>query len=550
MPFIQNRGWAGGENARLPADQIGETEVVAARNVEMDSRSNLRTRPGMTDVSSSTAMTNRITSIFYYETSAGPNTVFATEKNLVRRWDGTTTWTSVAIDAGAAFSSLPTDATWYWRVFNDKAIGVSGDTNGGGVANAVLIDDTSGSATLLDVSSDAAIPNARYIEVDNSRVFLVDADSPNTLVASKLNDAEGADAWSATGIAGHFSVNVGGDEGGRITAIKAFQNQLVIFKRRKVYTLAYGSPNTDTAQWQIQLLLDNVGCISQNSIQEILGDLVFLSDDGILSLKRLLSSGGEAARARVSENIPRLQSVSRSREDYPSALVPDKSQYLISIPTVSAVVNGITEVMDYSLIAVNGSVAWTQFADGMVGSALGNYTDSNGDIRVLVAQEIVGGATEIYQLHNDVSCTAAGANCFLDGAATFTDLVIFRAQNFGEPLIRKRVHRWGFEFGALTDPLALVVKISVDGRDAEARSIDLQFSGLVSGAVWGVDDWDVGLWASEVSPNTDVWRKLTAPSRAQLFQWSVQRTQPSQGVTIKNFGVDVSRLTHRKVSDA
>jgi hypothetical protein len=321
MPLLNFRGWAGGVNNRLPADQILDTEVVVADNIELDSRANLRTRPGTEDVASSaTGLDSRVTSLFYFEKSDGSDAVFATEAGDVRRWDDSTDWPTISQSAvvgeepcGEASCVMPSGNTWYWKVFNDKLVGVNGSTTGGTTTNTVLIDSTASSPVMKRLSASDPFtdqPKFKFIEVANNRLFGVDADEPNKLWGSKLGDAEAADAWTATGIAGAFSVNVGGDEGGRITAIRLYQNQLLVFKRRRIYAVFFGSPNTDTSQWEIRQLVNNVGCISQNSVQEILGDLIFLSDEGIVSLRRLLSSG-DVERALLSENVPDLRDVPR-----------------------------------------------------------------------------------------------------------------------------------------------------------------------------------------------------------------------------------------------
>jgi hypothetical protein len=550
MPLLTFRGWNGGVNRLLPSDQLGDTEVVRAENMELDSRANLRTRPGTSDVSGSTTLTKRPTSIFYFERSNGSTAVFASEDNDIRRWDGVTSWPALSIDgAQASYTSLPTDKTWYWVVFNDKAIGVNGDTTGGTVGNAVKVDSTLAGATLKDLSVDAAQPKFKYIDVGNNRVFGVDADSPNTLVASKLGDAETADAWSATGIAGFYSANIGGDEGGRITGIKLYQNQLVVFKRRRIYAVTFGSPNTDTSQWEIRQLVNNVGCISQNSVQEVLGDLIFLSDEGLMSLRRLVSAGGDVERALLSENVPALRQVPRSREDYPATIIPSKSQYLISIPTTDNAVNDITWVMDYAQLSVNGSVSFTEWTGGPTGSILSSIVDSNGSIRTLIGKEVSGGTSAIHLLRDDNQCTNDGASCFQDAGVAYTSDVLFKAMNFDEPLVRKVLHRWGIEFGALTDPVALDVFLSIDGNDPNARSWPVQFSGLVSGGTWDVDLWDTATWASEVSPNTDVWRKVAGVRRFQQFQLRVKREVIDQGITVKNLSIEVSRLTNKRAGD-
>lgn len=559
MPSANYRGWSGGVNQSLPPDEIEDTQVAESLNMELDDKSRWRTRLGVNDVSGGSTLTNKVTSLVYFEQSDGSTSVLATEGDDIRRFDGTDTWDALSIDGGASFTGLPTDADWHWRQFGDALIGVNGDT-GGTNGNPVMIDDASGSATLKELSSDANMPSPVFIEVMNNRVFFVDADEPNKVHTSKLGVATDADSWSATGIAGSYEINIGGNEGGRITAIKAYRNSLIVFKRRRIYRIQFGSPNTDLDQWEVIEITNNAGCISAKSVQEIVGDLVFLSDEGIMSLQALTSSQ-DAERALLSDPIDELRNVPRSVSTYPSVVIPQKSQYWIAIPDVSGseTTNGRVWVMDYGQRQVNGRVAWFPFDGAVVGASYEAVVDStSGDIRLFVGSESVSGSSDIYRYHNEESCEGetvapgTGSDCFSDAGSAYTSRITTKAFTFDYPSIRKIFRRWGMSFGAQTDPVVFAVKHRFDEDEDTEVVYNSSFAGSVSGGSWDVDDWDDANFASAVAPNNDIWRGFfgTPGRRGQSIQFEVERTTNKQGLRVRTLSIEFGMLNFRGVSEA
>ena len=85
---------------------------------------------------------------------------------------------------------------------------------------------------------------------------------------------------------------------GTVTGLKAFRDQLIIFTTAKIYRLA-GSSVDDFKQ---EPITENMGCSNAFSIQEVGGDLVFQTKDGLRYLGAT-EKLGDFNIASLTENI-------------------------------------------------------------------------------------------------------------------------------------------------------------------------------------------------------------------------------------------------------
>ena len=105
----------------------------------------------------------------------------------------------------------------------------------------------------------------------------------------------------------------------QVVGIKSFRNDLIIFCRNTIHKLININDSSNIA---IVPVTKNVGCLSSHSIQEIGGDLVFLSPDGIRSV---------AGTARIGD--VELGSVSRQIQ----SLISDIAEAVNNFTITSAV---------------------------------------------------------------------------------------------------------------------------------------------------------------------------------------------------------------------
>ena len=112
----------------------------------------------------------------------------------------------------------------------------------------------------------------------------------------------------------------------QVVGIKSFRSDLIIFCRNSIHKLVNINNSSSIA---IVPITRNVGCLSSQSIQEIGGDLVFLSPDGIRSVAGTARIG-DVELGSVSRQIQAIiANLSLSINDFiiTSAVLRSKSQY-------------------------------------------------------------------------------------------------------------------------------------------------------------------------------------------------------------------------------
>ena len=125
------------------------------------------------------------------------------------------------------------------------------------------------------------------------------------------------DDFSAANGAGTINI------GNRITGIKVFREQLIIFSEQRINRLV----GNTLADFVLQPITLNIGCVAEDTIQELGGDIIFLGPDGL----RLLSATdriGDFGLAVISKSIQKemTQLISASSL-FTSITIKEKSQY-------------------------------------------------------------------------------------------------------------------------------------------------------------------------------------------------------------------------------
>jgi len=143
------------------------------------------------------------------------------------------------------------------------------------------------------------------------------AEAPNTVYYSAVNDPS---SFTGTG-SGSIAVP------DRIIGLRSFRNDCIIFCQNSIHKLVNIN---DVNSIAVVPITKNVGCLDQFSIQEIGGDLVFLSPDGIRTVagtERL----GDVELSSVSRNIQKIiaDNITANINNYTisSIVLRGKSQY-------------------------------------------------------------------------------------------------------------------------------------------------------------------------------------------------------------------------------
>lgn len=111
--------------------------------------------------------------------------------------------------------------------------------------------------------------------------------------------------------------------GNRITGLKVFREQLIIFSEQRISRLV----GNTLADFVLQPITVNVGCVAEDTIQELGGDVIFLGPDGL----RLLSATdriGDFGLAVVSKTIQKeMTQLITASTLFASVTIKSKSQF-------------------------------------------------------------------------------------------------------------------------------------------------------------------------------------------------------------------------------
>ena len=191
----------------------------------------------------------------------------------------------------------------------------------------VMVDDVNQAATydgstytLLNATGAPADPAS--VAVFRDHVFFAGmSTNPQEIVFSAPFDE--ADFSAANG-AGSIKVDTS------IVELKVFRDGLFIFVKDKLYRLS----GTSIADWQVVPVTRTLGCADGFSVQEIGGDLLFLSPDGLRTIAATTRIG-DVELGTVSKPIQkRIQDI--GFDNITSVIVRNKSQYRIFYPVTGA----------------------------------------------------------------------------------------------------------------------------------------------------------------------------------------------------------------------
>jgi len=353
---------------------------------------------------------------------------------------------------------------------------------GGAVTGITVVDGGSGysgapTVTIIGDGSDATATatvsppplNLRLLINTGNRLFGVGSSSNrNTLYASDILDAS---IWDLTN-----SIVVNADDGDEITAIvQYYQNRIIVFKKRRIFQVTIPPDATTAADWTVQLISNNTGCVAEGSAVQVNSDIFFLSDDGIRSLVRSAADDFTSVGLPVSEVVKDvIQQINVAKIEIATAHFYD-NRYFLAIPTESNDYNDTIIVYNTILGAFEG--IWTP---NVMQFALANF--QNQGLRLMM-KLTTGQITKYSGYKTPAQVTSAdyrdfGVYTTTSGTTTTTSTGIFDYEssvrtkdfNFGDPFSFK----YGSHFEVIfDDSFSTDTTVSIQ-RDSDVGDIDVQ----------------------------------------------------------------------------
>ena len=261
---------------------------------------------------------------------AGNNKVIAARgTKIYEAASGSGAWS--AIDTGR---SNATKYTFFRYNFNNTPHIIWAD----GANHATKYDGS----TVTDINATGAPSNPKYVtSFKNAMFFAGMSSTPQELLfTAPYTDND----FSPANGAGSIRVD------DTITGIFPFRDTLIIFCSERIFRL---TGNT-IADFQLQPVSRNVGCINGSTIKEFAGDIIFLSRDGLRTVAGT-EKIGDVELGTISASVHELFSVYTDVDEFEAVVVPDKTQYRIFFVNNSARSRAATK----GVIAYRGAQGYT-----------------------------------------------------------------------------------------------------------------------------------------------------------------------------------------------
>lgn len=267
-------------------DVTWATELV---NAVFDNAGRIANRKGWTKLTTSSALgAYDIKQIHCWEDATTTVVISAANNNL---FYGTTSLTSIK----GALS--PTADNWQFANWND---GTNTKIIAWQASHSPIVSTVTagvpGNFAAISASS-GTVPTGNCMTVGWGRVWASDSDGLTIKYSGLLNETQ----WS-TGGAGSLDTRYYWPRGADfITALSFYQDKLIVFGKRNI--LVYDGTLSPSSALTLVDQIEGVGCVARDSVQNLGNDLLFLSETGLRSLSRTLTSdtSGEGSKIPLQE---------------------------------------------------------------------------------------------------------------------------------------------------------------------------------------------------------------------------------------------------------
>jgi hypothetical protein len=363
--------------------------------------------------------------------------------------------------------SLPTLIT---QVAGGAVTGITVVDGGSGYSTAptvTIIGDGVGATATATVSPPPL--NLRLLINTGNRLFGVGSSgNRNTLYASDILDAS---VWDSAN-----SAVINADDGDEITAIvQYYENRIIVFKKRRIFQVTIPPDMTSAADWTIQLISNNTGCVAEGSAVQVNSDIFFLSDDGIRSLVRSAADDFTSVGLPISEVVKDvIQEINVAEIGVSTAHFYD-NRYFLAVPTGSNDFNDTIIVYNTVLGAFEGT--WTP---NVMQFALSNFQDEG--LRLMMKNttgqivkysgyktpaQVTSSDYRDYGVYVSTTTTSTSTGT---GYFDYQSYVRTKDFNFGDPFANK----YGSHFEVVfDDSFSTDATISIQ-RDIDVGDIDVQ----------------------------------------------------------------------------
>ncbi len=314
-------------------------------------------------------------------------------------------------------------------------------------------------------------------------------------------------------------IDIDKDSGDQITGLIEFQDQVIVFKERSVWTLTFTVDDTGLTIPSVKLLIRGIGTVSHRTIKAVENDVFFLSRRGVYTLGNEANYLTNTLRTNeLSAKIrPIFETLSPAQVGKTCAIYKD-NKYRLSYPDTGSSVNSKEIIYDRERLAWMGPNNYPATA-----SVYEVYYDGGG------VERLVWGDS------NDNYVTDFSSVYETDKGVRIPISLLTKKSYFNNPFnfkfIRNIFSEWRHLAGSPN------VNVVIEGRSGvAANALSFSFTAPEGGAGvgWGFNNWGSIPWgntygAGTAISNDDILRRnvINLPSR------SIQLEVYTEGATDK-----------------
>ena len=292
-PLVLNTVGVYGLNTQASPSALPPEWLAKADNIILDEQGRISSRKGIQQVSTSISG-EVVQSIVEYRAPSGVYTLFCGTDGDIYKINTSNTPYTLDAQTRTGTPQTITSGHWQWVNFNEKLYGVQ---NGhtpvyySGTAWTDLVDFGGYNAPSGISTFDPSCVLGEY-----GRLWVGGITENNNVVY--YSDTLQGNKWN-TGASGQVDLKTvwGNDQ---IVAIKAFMGKLVIFGS---YNIAIYNNPSDPNDLALDELIEGVGLRARDSVANLGDDILFLSNTGLRSLARTVTSDGKMPLRNFSKNI-------------------------------------------------------------------------------------------------------------------------------------------------------------------------------------------------------------------------------------------------------
>lgn len=294
-----------------------------ADNVVYDEAGRLCSRKGLNQLTT-TALTGSptIEAMHYQETSTNELMIVAAEVSASHKLYSSASPFDVMTDVTGTAS--PTASKWQFVNFADRVVGAQ-------AGHTLISKAATGNFAPITSGGTRTTPTGNCIHSAFGRLWAQDDDTTTGQSIISFSDLLSYTGWQTAQV-----INTLGNKGAiahgydELVAISSFDNFLIAFLRNSI--VVYNNPDDPTGTLGIEKIIQGVGCIARDSVQQVGNDILFLSATGVRSFRHTVESENNLELGDMSASIRRAL-VAKANEvnsdSIKSAFFPEDAVYLL-----------------------------------------------------------------------------------------------------------------------------------------------------------------------------------------------------------------------------